>query len=453
MQYKIQKESKINLNKLSVAFYTLGCKVNSYETDLMRESFESKGYNIVDFNEVADIYVVNSCSVTNLSTRKTRQVLSKAKSQGGITILAGCYAQEIKDKENIQNVDIIIGNEEKNKVVQIVEEYILNNNSDSIKKEENKNLKYISDISEVKEYAKTKLLNKGINIRESVKIEDGCNNFCSYCIIPYVRGRVRSRNLNDIVSEVENLVKSNVKEVVLVGIEIASYGKDLNEDISLIDVIERVDKIDGLERIRLGSIEPRVLTDEVIDRLSKVKKLCPHFHLSVQSLDNNVLKRMNRKYTSEYILEIVEKIRSKIKDVAFTCDVIVGFPGETDEEFLNTYNMAKKISFYEMHVFKYSKRKWTRAATMENQVDGNIAIKRSEKLITLALENKLKFMGDFLGRKMYVLFESYKDGYLYGFTSNYIKVKVKGDKALWGNLTEVELCSIEEDLILGKLLQ
>lgn len=453
MQYKIQKEINNNQKKLTVAFYTLGCKVNSYETDLMRESFENNGYSIVDFSEIADIYVVNSCSVTNLSTRKTRQVLSKAKRQGGITILAGCYAQEIKDKENITNVDIIIGNEEKNKVVEITEEYILNNKLDSIKKEENKKIKYISDISTVKEYAKTKLLNKGINIRESVKIEDGCNNFCSYCIIPYVRGRVRSRKLEDIICEIENLVRSNVKEVVLVGIEIASYGKDLNEDISLIDVIEKIDKISGLERIRLGSIEPRVLTDDVIDRLSKVEKLCPHFHLSVQSLDDDVLKRMNRKYTAKYILEIVEKIRSKIKNVAFTCDVIVGFPGETDEEFLNTYNMAKKIGFYEMHIFKYSKRKWTRAATMENQVDGNIAIKRSETLITLAKEKKLKFMSDFLGKKMNVLFESYKDGYLYGFTSNYIKVKVKGDKNLWGTLTKVELCSIEDDLILGNLSQ
>lgn len=453
MQYKIQKEINNKQKNLTVAFYTLGCKVNSYETDLMRESFENNGYSIVDFNEVADVYVVNSCSVTNLSTRKTRQVLSKAKRQGGITILAGCYAQEIKDKENITNVDIIIGNEEKNKVVEITEEYILNNKLDSIKKEENKKIEYISDISTVKEYAKTKLLNKGINIRESVKIEDGCNNFCSYCIIPYVRGRVRSRKLEDIICEIENLVRSNVKEVVLVGIEIASYGKDLNEDISLIDVIEKIDKISGLERIRLGSIEPRVLTDDVIDRLSKVEKLCPHFHLSVQSLDDDVLKRMNRKYTAKYILEIVEKIRSKIKNVAFTCDVIVGFPGETDEEFLNTYNMAKKIGFYEMHIFKYSKRKWTRAATMENQVDGNIAIKRSETLITLAKEKKLKFMSDFLGKKMNVLFESYKDGYLYGFTSNYIKVKVKGDKNLWGTLTKVELCSIEDDLILGNLSQ
>ena len=443
MQYKTQKNINLSKENLSVAFCTLGCKVNSYETDLMRESFERNGYNIVDFNDIANIYVINSCSVTNLSTRKTRQQLSKAKRQGGIVVLAGCYAQEIKDKTDIKNVDIIIGNEEKNKIVEIVEEYIAKKGK----------LEYISDISKVKKYADTKILNKGINIRESVKIEDGCNNFCSYCIIPYVRGRVRSRKIEDITQEVENLVKSKVKEVVLVGIEIASYGKDLENSTSLIDVIEAVNKIEGLDRIRLGSIEPRVLTDEVIERLANVEKLCHHFHLSVQSLDDNVLKRMNRKYNASYVLETIEKIRKKMKDVSFTCDVIVGFPGETEEEFLNTYEMAKKIGFYEMHVFKYSKRKWTRAATMENQVDGKTAIKRSEKLIELASKNKKEYMEKFLNRKMNLIFESYKDGYLYGFTSNYIKVKVKGDKALWGTLTKVELCSIEGDLILGKLLQ
>lgn len=443
MQYKTQKNINLSKENLSVAFCTLGCKVNSYETDLMRESFERNGYNIVDFNDIANIYVINSCSVTNLSTRKTRQQLSKAKRQGGIVVLAGCYAQEIKDKTDIKNVDIIIGNEEKNKIVEIVEEYIAKKGK----------LEYISDISKVKKYADTKILNKGINIRESVKIEDGCNNFCSYCIIPYVRGRVRSRKIEDITQEVENLVKSKVKEVVLVGIEIASYGKDLENSTSLIDVIEAVNKIEGLDRIRLGSIEPRVLTDEVIERLANVEKLCHHFHLSVQSLDDNVLKRMNRKYNASYVLETIEKIRKKMKDVSFTCDVIVGFPGETEEEFLNTYEMAKKIGFYEMHVFKYSKRKWTRAATMENQVDGKTAIKRSEKLIELASKDKKEYMEKFLNRKMNVIFESYKDGYLYGFTSNYIKVKVKGDKALWGTLTKVELCSIEGDLILGKLLQ
>ncbi len=434
---------------MKIAFYTLGCKVNQYETDLMMKKFVEKGYKIVDFDEIADVYVINSCSVTNMSTRKSRQMLSKAKRKKGIVVLAGCYSQElsVEEKENLKNVDVIIGNEEKNDIVDIVEEHIKKHGP-------NKTISYkVSDISNVKRYEQKEGLNKGINIRESIKIEDGCNNFCSYCIIPYVRGRVRSRNLDDIVREVRALVKSGVGEVVLVGIEIASYGKDLKNGLSLIDVIEEVNKIDGLKRIRLGSIEPRVLTDDVIIRLSKIDKLCPHFHISVQSLDNNVLKNMNRKYTREDIFKITDKIREYIKNVAFTCDIIVGFPGETEEEFKNTIDGVKKIGFYEVHTFKYSKRKWTRAANMENQVDGNVANIRSEKLISLANELKKSYMKKYIGKKLYVLFESYEDGYLYGYTDNYIKVKVEGDRKLWGCLLKVELDSIKEDMILGSICQ
>ncbi len=429
---------------MKIAFYTLGCKVNQYETDLMSEKFKKRGYDISPFDKKSDIYVINSCSVTNMSTRKTRQELSKAKKQGGITVLAGCYAQEIIDKKELQNADIIIGNEEKDKIVDIVEDYLK-------LKDSYENIVKVSDISNVKRYTQKDILTRGINVRESIKIEDGCNNFCSYCIIPYVRGRVRSRNLDDIVKEVENLVQSGVSEVVLVGIEIASYGKDLDEDVSLIDVVERIDKIDGLKRIRLGSLEPRILTDEFITRISKVKKLCPHFHLSVQSLDDNVLKRMNRKYDVKYLFDRIKVIKKYIKDVALTCDIIVGFPGETDEEFKNTYDNAKKIGFYEMHIFKYSKRKWTKAASYENQVDGNIKNERSKKMIELANASKLKYMNNFLKTKRKVLFESYKSGFLYGYTDNYIKVKVRGDRKLWGCLLEIELNSIEEDLILGTI--
>ena len=430
---------------MKVAFYTLGCKVNQYETDVMMKKFSDNDFDIVDFEDVSDIYVVNSCSVTNLSTRKTRQVLSKAKKNGGIVVLCGCYAQEIKDKyTSLANVDIIIGNEEKEQIVDIVNEYRKNgNNSDVVIK--------VSDIGEVKKYSGTELLQKGINVRESVKIEDGCNNFCSYCIIPYVRGRVRSRSIDDIILEIENLVKSGVGEIVLVGIEIASYGKDLENNINLVDVIERVNNINGLKRIRLGSIEPRILTLDNIKRMAKCDKLCPHFHISVQSLDNSVLKRMNRKYTREDIFEITDNLRKYFKDAAFTCDIIVGFPGETDEEFRNTIEGVKRVSFYEVHAFKYSKRKWTRAANMENQVDGNVAIARSKELIELANDLKNKYMSAYIGKKMNVLFELYEDGQLYGYTNNYIKVKVEGDKKLWAVQQEVELCSIEGDLILGSI--
>ena len=427
---------------MKVAFYTLGCKVNQYETDLMMKKFKEAKYEIVDFEEKADIYVINSCSVTNLSTRKTRQILSKASKNNGITVLCGCYAQEIKDKYiELKNVDIIIGNEEKENIVDIVNEY--KKNSEILVK--------VSDISKVKEYSGKAILDTGINIRESVKIEDGCNNFCSYCIIPYVRGRVRSRKIEDIITEIENLVKSGVGEIVLVGIEIASYGKDLEDEITLIDVIEKVNKIEGLKRIRLGSIEPRILTEENIKKMAKFEKLCPHFHISVQNLDNDVLKRMNRKYTREDIFKIAENLKKYFNDVALTCDIIVGFPGETEEEFKNTIDGIKKVGFYEVHAFKYSKRKWTRAATMENQVDGNIAIARSKELIKVANKLKRNYMESYLNKKMNVLFELYSDGYLYGYTNNYIKVKVEGDKKLWGLMEEIELDSIEEELILGNI--
>ena len=433
---------------MKVAFYTLGCKVNQYETDIMIKEFKDKGYTIVNFEDKADIYVINSCSVTNMSTRKTRQYLSRAKKAGGFVVLVGCYAEEIKDDIKILNVDLILGNEEKKEVVKYVEEYIKEN---GIHNNKNKIKYVIGDISNKKEYIQEEKLEKGINIRESVKIEDGCNNFCTYCIIPYLRGRVRSRNLNDIIEEITNLSNSGVKEIVLVGIEIASYGIDLEDNLNLVDVVEKVSMIKGVERIRLGSLEPRILTDENIIRLSKIEKLCPHFHISVQNLDDNVLKRMNRHYNFEFLFSRVEMLRKYFKNPAITCDIIVGFPGETDEEFNNTIERVKKIGFYEIHVFKYSKRKWTLAAKMEDQVDGNIANFRSEKLIEVGTKLKLNYINKYIGNTENVLFESYKDGYLYGYTDNYMKVKVKGDEKLWGKLLPVELSLVEKDLILGNI--
>lgn len=438
---------------MKVAFYTLGCKVNQYETDIMIKEFMDKGYEVVKFTEKANIYVINSCSVTNMSTRKTRQYLSRAKNMGGIVVLVGCYAESIKEEDGIKNVDLVLGNEEKKEVVKYVEKYLEENNikfSDS--KIENNKAKYvIGDISKVKKYIQKEKLEKGINIRESIKIEDGCNNFCSYCIIPYLRGRVRSRSLEDIKDEVTSLVKNGVREVVLVGIEIASYGKDLDKNIGLVDVVETISKIDGLNRVRLGSLEPRILTDDNITRLSKIDKLCPHFHISVQSIDNGVLSRMNRHYTREILFDRVSMLKKYFTNPAITCDIIVGFPGETDEEFSNTIDGVKKIEFYELHVFKYSKRKWTRAAKMENQVDGNISAKRSEELISIGNELKDKYMNEYLGKTLDVLFESYDNGYLYGYTPNYIKVKVKGDESLWGKQVPVTLYSKEEELMLGSI--
>lgn len=433
---------------MKVAFYTLGCKVNQYETDLMMKSFADHGYDIVDFEEEADVFVINSCSVTNLSTRKTRQYLSRAKKKGGVVVLAGCYAQEIDKDEKLENVDVIIGNQEKNNVVETVEKYIKDKRESQ--KETNKALYKVSNIGEIKRYIQEDKLVIGREVRESIKIQDGCNNFCTYCIIPYVRGRIRSRSIDSIISEVKSLVASGVGEVVLVGIEIASYGKELEDsNLNLIDVIEEVSKVDGLKRIRLGSIEPRVLTDENIARIAKISKLCPHFHISVQSLDNAVLKRMNRHYTREDIFHIVDEIRKNFENPAFTCDIIVGFPGETEEEFENTLEGVKRVDFYEVHAFKYSKRKWTVAANMPNQVDGNVAHERSERLITLANEHKLKFINNMLGKDENVLVESQKGHIAQGYTSNYVMVRFESQENVFGKLVNVKLEKIENDVIIG----
>ncbi|MCX8074701.1 MAG: tRNA (N(6)-L-threonylcarbamoyladenosine(37)-C(2))-methylthiotransferase MtaB [Clostridia bacterium] len=442
---------------MKVAFYTLGCKVNQYETDLMKQKFLNEGYEIVNFDLVkkADVYVVNSCSVTNLATRKTRHYLSRAKklNEDAIVVLAGCYSQEIdEDLKNSLNIDIVVGNEEKNDIVKYVNEYIsLTGKQISDSKKIEKVYK-VSDISGKRKYTSDSLLEKGTEIRESIKIEDGCNNFCSYCIIPYLRGRVRSKDINDIITEAENLVKSGVKELVVVGIEIASYGTDLENNVSLINVIEQIAKIDGLERIRLGSIEPRWLNDENIERLGKIEKLCNHFHISVQSLNNNVLKNMNRKYSREYIIELTKKLKKVIKDVSFTCDIIVGFPGETEEDFNNTIDAVKEIGFSELHVFKYSKRKFTKASEMKNQINEEIKNERSRTLIEVGDTLRKLYIKNYIGKKVEVLFESYKDGYLEGYTSNYIKVKVVGDRNLWGTRQEVELISFEKEVALGKLV-
>lgn len=431
---------------MKIAFYTLGCKVNQYETDKMKEEFIKNKFEVVSFTDLADIYVVNSCSVTNLATRKTRNMISRAKKLGGIVVLCGCYAQELENKNEASkiNADIIIGNEEKNDIVNIVNNFMADNKI-------NKKVFKVSNIGEIKKYTNNKILNSSYEIRESIKIEDGCNNFCSYCIIPYVRGRIRSRKLDDIIKEVKNLSLTGTREIVLVGIEISSYGKDLDENLNLVDVVEEVSNVEGIERIRLGSLEPRVLTDENILRLSRIEKLCPHFHISVQSLNDNVLKNMNRKYDSNFVIGRINKLKEVFKDVALTCDIIVGFPKETDEDFIDTINKVKEIGFYEIHTFKYSKRKWTLASKMDGQVLDTIKNERSETLIKIANELKYKYMKKFLGKKVNVLIEKYSDGYLEGYTSNYIKVKTRGERNLWGKVLKIELSSIKEDYMLGTI--
>lgn len=428
---------------MKIAFLTLGCKVNHYETDLLKEKFELAGHTVVEFEDKADIYVVNSCAVTNISDRKTRQMLSKAKKQNSnaIIVVLGCTVEgEKQDLVKYQDIDIVLGNENKMDLLDYVEKY-LENNQRQVE---------ISDINGVKSYKDSGNLTKGYEIREEIKIEDGCNNFCSYCIIPYVRGRVRSRALESIKEEAYNLVKSGVKELVLVGIEVASYGKDL-EDINLFNVIDELHEIKGLERIRLSSIEPRFLTKENIERLSKYTKLCPHFHISMQSGNTEVLKRMNRKYNKELLIEVCNNLKKYFDHPYIASDVIVGFPMETYDEFNDTINTINAMGLTEVHVFKYSKRNYTRAAKMDGQVDGNVKKERSK--IILELSNKLnkEFLNKFVNKKVSVLFENYTDGILTGYTNNYLKVKVKGDNKLCGTIQDVVVTSLEKDILLGSL--
>ena len=446
------------MHKTKVAFYTLGCKVNQYETNLLTEKFEKNGYIVVNNNERADIYCINSCTVTNMSDRKTRQMISRMKSQNmtSVIVLLGCYAESIKDDvDKLKNVDILIGNEDKKNAFEIIDKYFSDNIGSKDNNSNNINIKTnittkIADIGKVKEYSYQGMLGHKHEIREFVKIEDGCNNFCSYCIIPYVRGRVRSRSLEEITEEVINLSNTGVKEIVLVGIEVASYGQD-KKDIGLVDVVEKVSQIQGIERVRLSSIEPRFLTKENLLRLSKIDKFCSHFHISMQSGSTTVLKRMNRKYTKDLLLEVSKNIYDIFKKPSITADAIVGFPGETEEEFEETCKTIQKMELSQIHVFRYSKRKFTVASKMPSQVDGNVVKKRSEKIIALGEELKEQYIKKYLGDSSEVLFESYKNGYLYGYTDNYIMVKVKGESKLCGMIQDVALTSLEKGQMIGNV--
>lgn len=427
---------------MRVAFLNLGCKVNKYETDLLKEKFEMAGHFVVPFDSIADMYCINSCSVTNMSDRKTRQMVSRAKKLNPKAKVAviGCSVQSSDTETEFLDADIILGNEDKMNLLEIVNKF----SDDKIRKIERQ------DISKVRRYKNVGKLKKGYDIREQVKIEDGCNNFCSYCIIPYIRGRVRSRDLEEIKKEAKSLVENNVKEIVVVGIEVASYGKDL-ENIDLFNVLEILNEIPELERIRLSSIDPRFLSEVNISRLSKYNKLCPHFHISMQSGNNNVLKRMNRKYTKDTLIKICDNLRKYFKDPYLATDVIVGFPQETDDEFIDTIDTIKQMDLSEIHVFKYSKRKYTVASKMEGQVEGAIKKQRSSIVLKLSKELNNKFLEKYKGKGVKVLFENYTDGILIGYTPNYIKVKVKGDKLLCGTIQDVVITSLEKDIALGSL--
>ena len=433
-----------------VAFITLGCKVNQYETNAMAQEFLRKGYEVVEHTEFADIYVINTCTVTNMSDRKSRQMLRRVKelNENGIVVACGCYAQVAKSElEKIEEVDLILGNNEKKDIVKYVEEY---------EKNRKKELE-VEDVMTKQEFLEFGSVVYTEKTRAVIKVQDGCDRFCSYCIIPYARGRVRSRKPEAIVSEIKKIAEEGIKEVVITGIHIASYGKDFKEDYKLIDLLEEINKVDGIERIRLGSLEPLLITKEFVERLTKLEKICHHFHLSLQSGCDETLKRMNRRYTTGEFREIVKLLRKKYEDVNLTTDIIVGFPKETEEEFNKTYEFLKEIKFYKMHVFKYSQRKGTKAAVMEGQIDGNKKEERSQKLIELSNKNEREYNEIYVGKEVEVLWEEEKDGIYKGHTKNYILAHYKIDEGkeridnLENRITKAKCIEAKQDHIVVEM--
>ena len=417
----------------SVAATTLGCKVNQAETDSMLDMLSAAGADIVDFEEKADIYIVNTCSVTNIADKKSRQMLHRAKKRNpeSIVIAAGCYVQSAKELlEQDESVDIVISNNKKKDITDIVNDYInVRKNEGGDAPADGEKKEYFVDISKETEYEEMGGHVPVGHTRAYVKIQDGCNQFCSYCIIPYVRGRIRSRSEEAVIAEVTELAESGIKEVVLTGIHISSYGKDKNNEGALIDLIDAISKIKGIKRIRLGSLEPGIITEDFVRRVSANKKVCPHFHLSLQSGCNTILKRMNRKYTREQYFEKCEMLREAYDAPALTTDVIVGFPGETDEEFEETVQDLTKLNLYEMHIFKYSPRKGTVAAAMKDQVSPEVKNKRSDVLLELAERGKKAYEAKYEDAELEVLVEEVlhrEDGtYLRGHTERYMDILIK----------------------------
>lgn len=421
-----------------VALHNLGCKVNAYETEAMQQLLEKAGYEIVPFTERADIYIINTCSVTNIADRKSRQMLHRAKKENpdSIVVAAGCYVQTSeKQASEDEAIDIIIGNNRKNELVDIIESYQKEKEAQSNDelasvipvKEHIKNINLAGEAYEEMSLEKT-----AEHTRAFLKVQDGCNQFCSYCIIPYARGRVRSRKIEDVVTEVLTLAANGCHEVVLTGIHLSSYGVD-HED-NLLHLIQEISQIDGIERIRLGSLEPNIITEEFVQAISQIPKLCPHFHLSLQSGCDATLQRMNRKYDTASYEEKCRIIRKYYEHAAITTDVIVGFPGETDEEFEQTKEFLSRIHFYEMHIFKYSKRKGTKAAVMPNQVPEELKAKRSAVLLAMAQEMSEEFRNYYLGKEVQALLEEEMDyngeKYYTGYTKEYVKIAVKTSKSM-----------------------
>ena len=427
------------------ALHNLGCKVNAYETEAMQHLLEEAGYEIVPFTQKADVYVINTCSVTNMADRKSRQMLHKAKKNNpdSIVVAAGCYVQTSeKEVLNDLSVDIVIGNDRKHDLVRLLEEYSLDSVNDTV-----------DDINDGKhDFEELFIDQTKEHTRAFIKVQDGCNQCCSYCIIPYARGRVRSRRFENVIAEVERLAANGFKEVVLTGIHLSSYGVDFEEATGLLELIQAVNAVKGIERIRLGSLEPKIVTEHFASELSKLDKICPHFHLSLQSGCDATLKRMNRKYTTKEYERGCELLRKYFVHPAITTDVIVGFPGETEEEFEQTKAYLEHIHFYEMHIFKYSKRKGTRAAVMPDQIDEQIKAARSEKLIALGHDMSKEFRKFYIGKNEEVLFEEKAvigdKEYFVGYTKEYVKVAKETAENLENQIVSGRISGMLTDEIL-----
>lgn len=409
----------------------------------MTQKFIEKGYEVVQVEEKADVYIINTCTVTNMADRKSRQMLRRVKqiNPNSVVVATGCYAQVSKDElEQIEDIDLVLGINEKNNIVEYVNGYL------------NTRTKYseTSDVLHQSDFLDFGTVTHMEKTRAVIKVQDGCDRFCSYCIIPYARGRVRSRLPESIINEITQIANAGIKEVVITGIHIASYGKDFRNNYKLIDLLEEINKIEGIKRIRLGSIEPTLITEEFVNRLSKLEKICDHFHLSLQSGCDATLERMNRKYTTEEFEKVVVLLRKYYKNVVLTTDIIVGFPEETNEEFVQTYNYLNKIDFYKMHIFKYSPRKGTKAALMKNQVPGDIKEERSKKLIELSDKKQKEHNEKYIGQKLEVLFEEREKEYIKGHTTNYIVVKTKTDKQIENTIQTVRIIGEENLELIGE---
>ena len=439
MEYK-------NSNK-KVAFCSLGCKVNQYETNAMAQKFVANGYEIVEFDEYADVYIVNTCTVTNIADRKSRQMLRRAKeiNKDATLVACGCYAQVAKEElKKIPEIDLIIGNNEKNDIISIIENHIAQKGTEDI----------VSDVMYKLDYVELGTTTYTEKTRAVIKIQDGCDRFCSYCLIPYARGHIRSRKIENVIEEIKKVVEEGINEVVITGIHIASYGRDFKgENISLSDAVEICLANENLKRLRLGSLESIEISPRLLELVKTHKRFTKHLHLPLQAGSDEILKAMNRHYTTEEFARLIENIRREVPDIAISTDIIVGFPGETDELFQKSLEFAKSMGFMKMHVFPYSKRAGTPAAKMTNQIDEAVKKQRVHLMQKMAEQSAVEFYQRFLGRELEVLFEQEQDGYMEGLTSNYIRVYIKNDGEITsGDIRLVKLVKLFKDGILGELI-